>query len=167
MSIHTSFPKTISIGLLSILFYSCNQAIVDNIEKEKVDTPKSSSQITKTVSVNNDTLIIDQTCAVIISADSLQIAKRKKELGQDFYVGADDYAFYLNETQKFLDSLKLKTIDCNGKKFLKFIYADKKVEFIDLTNLDELWKVYFFSPSKKSKSVDMTMIDEEYKNYFK
>lgn len=161
---------TITFGLTFFLFSSCGQT--NNIKpesEEKIDTskPKSISQTQDKTISNNDTLIVDKTCAVIVSADSLQIEKRKKELGQDFYVGADDYAFYLNETQKFLDSIKLKTIDCNGKKFLKFIYADKKQELINLTNLDELWKVYLFDPKRESKSVDMTMIDEEYKNYFK
>lgn len=170
MKLTTSSIVTITLGLSLVLFTSCDQKNDKMIErKEKNDTSKtkSASETADKPVSTSDTLIVDETCAVIVSADSLQIEKRKKKLGQDFYVGADDYAFYLNETQIFLDSIKLKTIDCNGKKFLKFIYADKHQELIKLTNLDELWKVYFFDPTRKSKSVDMTMIDEEYKNYFK
>jgi len=160
--------KTLSVGLIALMFTSCSQATnSDNAQIDQIDTTKKVENKVETKVANNDALIVDQTCAVIVSADSLQIAKRKKELGQDFYIGADDYAFYLNETQKFLDSIKLKTINCDSKKFLKFIYADKKQELINLTHLDELWKVYLFDPKRKSKSVDMTMIDEEYKNYFK
>ncbi len=165
MTFLKSISKTLLIELTATIFASCNQA--SNNDNNQIDTTKKIATQVETKTVNTDTLIVDQTCAVIVSADSLQIAKRKKELGEDFYVGADDYAFYLNETQKFLDSVKLKTIDCNGKKFLKFIYADKKQELINLTKLDELWKVYLFDPKKKSKSIDMTMIDEDYKNYFK
>lgn len=168
MTILNSTLKTLFLGLGSIFFTSCNEASnADKNQIEQLDTSKKVTTQVETKLTNKDTLIVDQTCAIIISADSLQIAKRKKELGQDFYVGADDYAFYLNETQKFFDSVKLKTIDCNSKKFLKFIYADKKQELIDLTHLDELWKVYLFDPKRKSKIIDMTMIDEEYKNYFK
>lgn len=164
MTLFNFTSKTLFWGLGAIILASCNWTSNDI---NKIDTSKKAVNRVETKITNNDTLIINQTCAVIISADSLQIAKRKKELGQDFYVGADDYAFNLNEAQKFLDSVKLKTFNCNGKKFLKFIYADKKQELINLTSLDELWKVYLFDPIKKSKSVDMTMIDEEYKNYFK
>ena len=167
MILFNFISKTLFWGLSAIILASCNQATNENNKIDKIGTSKKVVNQVETKIANSDTLIIDQTCAVIISADSLQIAKRKKELGQDFYVGADDYAFYLNETQEFLDSVKLKTVDCNGKKILKFIYADKKQELINLTNLDELWKVYLFDPTKKSKSIDMTMIDEEYKNYFK
>jgi len=166
MTSFKSISKTIFLGLTMLA--SCNQAYNNDDNRiDQTDTTKNVVKQVETKITNNDTLIIAQTCAVIVSADSFQIAKRKKELGQDFYVGADDYAFYLNETQRFLDSVKLKIVDCNGKKFLKFIYADKKQELINLTNLDELWKVYLFDPKNKSKSVDMTMIDEEYKNYFK
>jgi hypothetical protein len=160
-------PKTTFLGLITIMISSCNQSIkTENINAKKNNTPEIVIQKVTTKITNDDTLIIENTSAVIVSADSLQMEKRKKELGKDFYAGADDYAFYLNETQKFLDSVKLKTIDCNGKKYLKFVYTDRSIELINLTNLDELWKVYFFSPSKKSVSVDMTMIDEEYKKYF-
>ena len=163
MTFFVSIPRIILLGLTVIIVSSCNQA--SNNEKDNVEKVDTSKKV-ETKIANNDTLIIDKTCAVIVIADSLQIEKRKKELGQDFYIGADDYAFYLNETQKFLDSVKLKTIDCNGIKYLKFV-SDKRLELINLTNLDELWKVYFFSPNKKSVSIDMTMIDEEYKKYFK
>jgi hypothetical protein len=162
--------STITFGLIIFLFSSCGQTNNNKAAiKEKIDTLKVAS-ITPTQDKffsNNDTLIVDKTCAVIVTADSLQIEKRKKELGENFYIGSDDYLFYLNEMQLFLDSVKLKTIDCNGKKFLKFLYADNRQELINLTNLDELWKVYLFDPKRKSKSVDMTIIDQEYKNYFK
>ena len=159
---------TITLGLTILLFSSCSETNNNKTESnEKTDTSKAISPPQGKIILNNDTLTVDKTCAVIVSADSMQIEKRKKELGDDFYVGADDYAFHLSESQKFLDSVKLKMIDCNGKKFLKFIYADNRQELIPLTNLDELWKVYLFDPKRKSKSVDMTIIDEEYKNYFK
>lgn len=155
---------TIPIGLITIFIGACDQTKNDKIDH--IDT--TNKVITSLVTTaNSDTLFISQTCAVIVIADSIQIEKRKKELGQDFYIGADDYVFYLNETKTYFDSLKLKTINCTGKKFLKFLYADNKQELLNLTNLDELWQVYLFDPKRKSKKVDMTIIDEEYKNYFK
>ncbi len=116
---------------------------------------------------NSDTLIIDQTCAVFVSADSLQIEKKKKEFGDDFYVVADDYMYYLYETRIFLDSMKLKIVNCDSKKFLKFVYASQKPELIDLRNSDRLWEVYLFDPKRKSKAIDIIMIKEAYTDFFK
>jgi hypothetical protein len=154
----------LSLIITSACILSCKNERNNEEKNEKYDTvfQKVNSNI-----FDNDTLIVDKTCAVMVSADSFQIEKRKNESGEDFYVAADDYAFYLNETKKFLDSVKLRTIMCNGKKYLKFINSENNQELINLSNLDELWKVYFFSPNKKSVVIDMTMINEEYTKYFK
>jgi hypothetical protein len=168
MNFFYSISKSIFPGLAAILLSSCNQKSPNgNLKTDQLDTTNRIISQEKQIIATNDTLIVNKTCAVIVTADSLQIAKRKEELGDEFYIGADDYAFYLNETQIFLDSVKLKTIDCKGKKYLKFIYIDNKQEVINLTDLDELWKVYLFDPKRNSKSINMTMINEEYTSYFK
>ena len=117
---------------------------------------------------NSDTLIISEKSAIFYQPDSMQIEKRKKEVGEEnFYIGIDDYAFYINSSFEFLDSIKQPVIEVVGKKVLKFIYSNKQTEVIKLDTLPELWGMYFFSPEKMPRLVDMTIIEEEYKNYFK
>ena len=69
--------KTFPVGLIALIFTSCSQATnIDNTKKDQIDTTKKVVINVETKVANNDTLIVDQTCAVIVSADSLQIAKR-------------------------------------------------------------------------------------------
>jgi hypothetical protein len=121
-----------------------------------------------TAITNFDTLTVDKKAAVFYSPDTTQIAKRKKEIGEEnFYVGADDYLFSMNASHEFLDSIKLTILNAKDKKYLKFIHSDKSQTIIKLDTLAELWGIYFFDPNKRQKLVDMTIIDEEYKSYFK
>ena len=134
----------------------------------QTDTTHRTLTASPTNSPNNDTLIVDRQAAVFIEPDTLQIEKRKKQVGEeDFYTGADDYLFYMNTAHEFLDSVKLTTLNTKDKKFIKFITSDKTQQVIRLDKLDELWSIYFFEPTKKAKQVDMTIIDEEYKSYFR
>lgn len=134
----------------------------------QTDTANRTLTASATNSLNDDTLIVDRQAAVFIEPDRLQIEKRKKQVGEeDFYVGADDYLFYMNTAHEFLDSVKLTTLSAKDKKFIKFVHSDKTQKVIRLDKLDELWSIYFFDPTKKAKQVDMTIIDEEYKSYFR
>jgi hypothetical protein len=157
--------------LLLLTLTSCST----NIEKkDKSNTQQphadSSSQVKDTpVTVANfDTLTIDKKAAVFYSPDTIQIAKRKKEIGEDdFYAGADDYLTYMQTSHDFLDSAKLPILEAKDKKYLKFIYNNKSQTVVKLDTLSELWGIYLFNPSKKEKLVDMTIMNEEYKRYFK
>jgi hypothetical protein len=134
----------------------------------QTDTTQKPLRTTTTSSSTSDTLIVDRQAAVFIEPDSLQIEKRKKQVGEEnFYAGADDYLFYMNTSHEFLDSVKLTTFNAKNKKFIKFIHSDKTQQVIKLDKLPELWNIYFFDPTKKAKQVDMTIIDEEFKSYFK
>ena len=161
--------KPTSILLYIFLFTSC----INNDHAGKIlqqPTVESSGKVKDTLATvaNFDTLIIDRKAAVFYSPDSIQIEKRKKEIGEDdFYVGADDYLNYLQTSQDFLVSVKLPILDAKDKKYLKFIINDKSQTVIKLDTLPELWGIYFFNPGKKEKLVDMTMIYEEYNNYFR
>jgi hypothetical protein len=165
------------IVLLSLTLASCSDSShqdTTSIRSTQGDTTFQTDTTHKilTASVattaNNDTLIVDKQAAVFIEPDSLRIEKRKKQIGEeDFYMGADDYLFYMNTAHEFLDSIKLTTLNAKEKKFIKFIRSDKTQQVIKLDKLPELWSIYFFDPTKKAKQVDMTLIDEEYKRYFK
>ena len=133
---------------------------------KKTDVPKQ----TGSVIINKekiDTITINEKAAVLYRPDTTQIDKRKKQVGEeDFYVGVDDYLFSMHTANDYLDSMKLKVFDVEGRKILRFIKKDNSQELIKLDTLPELWGVYLFEPEKRPKLVDMTSIDEEYKNYF-
>jgi hypothetical protein len=134
----------------------------------QINTTNRTATTLLSVLPNNDTLTVDQQAVVFIEPDSLQIEKRKIEVGEEnFYAGADDYLFYMNNAHEFTDSLHLTAFNAKNKKFIKFIRSDKTQEIINLDKLPELWNIYFFDPLKTAKQVDMTIIDEEYKSYFK
>jgi hypothetical protein len=155
------------LGLALLIQSGCNDN-EQNITNSKSTNKKSNSSNHDkgSILISNDTLVIRQKCAVIVTPDSIQIKRRQKELGEDFYIGLDDYLFYLNESQDFFNQVKLKTISCDGKKFLKFLQLNKTTEIIDLSNLDELYKIYLFEPTKPSKQIDMTITKDEYNQYF-
>lgn len=115
---------------------------------------------------SNDTLIVDKQAAVFIEPDSLQVDKKKKQVGEEvFYIGADDYLFYMNTAHHFLDSMKMSILYVKEKKFIKFIRNDKSQQVIRTDTLNELWSLYLFDPTKKAKQIDITIIDQEYKSY--
>ncbi|HEY4967557.1 MAG TPA: hypothetical protein VII28_14225 [Puia sp.] len=158
------------IPLLLATLLSCSAP--DN--KGKSDLPPTTNDSSVNVKnqepkvENSDTLIIYKKAAVFFSPDTMQIAKRKMEIGEDnFYAGADDYLNYLQTSHDFLDSVKLLILDAKDKKYLKFIRYDKSQSIIKLDTLKELWGVYLFDPREKEKLAAMTTIDEDYKDYFK
>ena len=117
---------------------------------------------------NNDTLVIENRSAIIYEPTDKRINKLKKEFGEeDFYTSADDYLFYLNESNKYLESQKMKIVMTKNDKVLKFILADKSVTTIKLDLEKEIWGIYLFDPKQQPKRIDMTAIDEEYKEYIK
>jgi hypothetical protein len=165
------------IVLLSLTLSSCadsshqDTTTIESLPSDttlQTDTAHPTMTMSETNSANSDTLIVDRQAAVFIEPDSLQIERRKKLVGEEnFYIGADDYLFYLNIAGQFLDSVKLTTLNAKDKKYLKFVGSDNSQQLIRLDKLDELWSIYFFDPTKKAKQVDMTTIDEEYKSYFR
>jgi hypothetical protein len=125
------------------------------------------SQISQAITMNLDTLTITKRSSVFYSPDSIQISKRKKEIGEEtFYAGADDYLYYMHTSYDFLDSIKLPIFESKEKKYLKFVGNDKIEYIIKLDTLPELWGVYLFDPRKRPKIADMTNISDEVKNYF-
>jgi len=116
----------------------------------------------------NDTLIVNSRAAVFITPDSLQMEERRKQVGEDnFQIGMDDYAFYMNEAYEFLSAEKMTILETTGKKYIKFLLKDKAPKLIQIEKLPELWSIYFFDPRKRAKEIDMINIKEAYKNYFK
>lgn len=115
---------------------------------------------------NNDTLYIDSVSAIFYEPDTIRIEQRKKSVGEEnFYIGAEDYKYYMYLSREFLDSMKMSIRSSANKKYLKFI-ALSSTKVIKLDTLPELWGVYFFDPRKDPKQVNIIDIDSEYHRYF-
>jgi hypothetical protein len=127
---------------------------------------KKSATIIPHIYPNNDTLYIDSITAVFYIPDTTRIAQQKKLVGEeDFYIGADDYSYYMHMSHEFLDSMKMCIRYSDNKKYLKFI-SQSTTKVIKLDTLPELWGIYFFDPAKHPIKVDMIEIDSEYHRYF-
>jgi hypothetical protein len=147
------------------LIESNNQnGIQKKVELQNVKISKSNILVKS----KNDTLVIENTSAIIYEPTDERINKLKKEVGEeDFYIAADDYLFYLNESNKYLESQKIQIVMTKSNKVLKFISADKSVTIIKLDLEKEIWGIYLFDPKQKPKKIDMTATADEFKEYTK
>ena len=157
------------------ILISCNRK--ENHSEENQESAKSTSnkkienrKVENTGTTKNvtDTITVKSPLAIIIEPTDKQIEKRKKEVGEeDFYIGADDYMFYLNESTKTFNKNKLKVLNIKNDKIIKFEMETGNNAILELNGEDELWKIYLFDPKLKPKKIDMTDSENEYKKYFK
>jgi hypothetical protein len=152
-------------GFIAVIFYSCSGDKKDpSVPANKDSEPAKVQPVYK--KQESDTLIVTSRSAIFYSPDSIQIEKRKKEIGEhEFYIGADDYAYYSNESWNYLEKMKLPLVMAINKNYLKFI-SPGKTTLIRIDTLPELWGVYLFDPKKHPYQADIMDMEEEYKNYF-
>lgn len=169
--------KIIQILLILFTLISCNKKEKQNIENLKIDqnvlkennetkiAKKAQNQIyTKKES---DTVTIENQIAVIFEPTDKSIEKRKREIDEeDFYIGADDYMWYLNESNKFFEKQKIKVLNVKNDKILKFVGENRNITLIKLENEKELWGIYLFDLKQKPKRINMTDTEMELKEYF-
>jgi hypothetical protein len=164
----------------SILFalftlISCNQKEnhrEENLKEAKTILSKKNenrkAKNTETSKNVIDTIIVKSQIAIIIEPTEKQIEKRKKEVGEeDFYIGADDYMFYINESTKTFNKNNLKILNIKNDKIINFALENGNNAILELNDEGELWQIYLFDPKLKPKKIDMTESENEYKNYFK
>lgn len=148
--------------VIIIICYSCNEESKKKAVSGKKKTPKSNA------TVNNDTLFVRTTMAVAYEPDNTTIEKRKKAIGEkNFRIGQDDYLFYMNYSQEFLNKVKIPVQEAGKRKYLKFIQADNSYTLIKTDTLSDLWGIFFFKPTRKPLLADITVIQHEYRKYFK
>ena len=165
----------ISVVLALFTLISCNQTVnqkeenlnsITTISEKKVSTKKINN--TKSSKNGIDTVVIKNQTAIIIEPTDKQIEKRKKEVGEeDFYIGADDYMWYLNESTETFRKNKLNVLSIKNGKIIKFEMENGNNAILELNGKDELWQIYLFDPKLKPKKIDMTDSENEYKTYFK
>lgn len=154
--------------LLALIFYSCNS---DTVQKP---TNHENSPLAKEIDINasasstdSNVLIINTKTAVFYEPDSIQIEKRKSQGNEeDFYAGADDYLWYMNESFNYLDSVQLPITNVREKRILKFVNVDGESTIINLDTLSDLWGVYFFDGQKSPMEADILDIGSDYNKYF-
>jgi hypothetical protein len=164
-----------SVFLAFFTLISCNQIVnhkednldsVTTISEKKVENKKNdNAEISKN---RIDTILVKNQTAIIIEPTDKQIEKRKKEVGEeDFYIGADDYMWYLNQSTETFRKNKLNVLKIKNGKTIKFEMENGNNAILELNGEDELWRIYLFDPKLKPKKIDMTDSENEYKNYFK
>ncbi len=165
--------KSVFLAIFTLI--SCNQIVkhkednldsVTTISEKKVENKKNdNAEISKN---RIDTIVVKNQTAIIIEPTDKQIEKRKKEVGEeDFYIGADDYMWYLNESTETFRKNKLNVLNIKNGKTMKFEMENGNNAILELNEEDELWQIYLFDPKLKPKKIDMTDSENEYKTYFK
>jgi len=158
--------------LLALILTACTkkESTTKNLD------PNDSSTILKTPDrqkrvfnkQESDTMTITSKTAVFYVPDNKRIEERKKAVGEEaFMMGADDYLFYLNNSQEFLEKQKLTVNITEHEKILQFILTDKSKVYVKLDTLQELWGIFLFDPRTAPKLIDMVTIEEEYQKYYK
>ena len=165
--------KSVFLAIFTII--SCNQTVnqkddnlksVTTVSEKKIENKKNdNAEISKNI---NDTIVIKNQTAIIIEPTEKQIEKRKKEVGDEvFYIGADDYMWYLNESTETFHNNKLNVLNIKNGKIIKFEMENGNNSILESNAEDELWQIYLFDPKLKPKKIDMTDSENEYKTYFK
>ena len=139
----------VGVVLFALLaLFSCIEKQSKNTEKLKIKP-----------NIENDTIVIKEKTAIMYEPTDKAIEKWKKEVGEeDFYIGADDYLFYLNESYKYLESKHLKILKTKNNKTLEFVSANETKTIIQLNNESEIWGIYFFDPKQKPKGMNWKWI---------
>ncbi len=120
------------------------------------------------MSKNADTLVIRSKCALVYEPTEKNIEKRKKEVGEeDFYVGADDFLYYINESTEFLKSKNVTIVTTENDKILKFILNDGSIVVKNLDLEKEMFGIYLFDPRKEPQKIDITATREEFESFIK
>lgn len=165
--------KYILLLLGLFIMISCNENKKKDLEKsnivgKKIIVSKKLTTNNLLSKVSNDTIIIESKCAVIYEPTEKYIEKSKKDVGEEnFYVGADDFLFYISEANEYLESKKIKIITTENDKILKFISNNKRVAIVKPDLEKELFGIYLFDPKQDPKKINITAISDEFESYMK
>lgn len=134
--------------------------------KDTTSLPKQ--PVTPSTPIITDTLIINTKSATFYTPDSLQVAKRMKEVGEEnFRAGADDYMYYMHVSIDYLEKHGIPVISAKHKKYISFNMPGQPASIVKLDTLKDLWGIYLFNPGQAPHFTDILAIEDEYKAYFK
>lgn len=93
---------------------------------------------------NSDTLeMINNPFVLMVQPTEADINQMKKEMGEDFYIMADDVMWYQSEMITHLDSLKIETRNTEDKNF-SFRNEAKKVFSLKAKITEPGWHYFYF-----------------------
>jgi len=156
-----------------LMIVSCNESKkrIDKKLEKNIQNPiisKTHESNILLTSKNTDTLVIRSKCALVYEPTEKNIEKRKKEVGEeDFYVGADDFLFYIYESTEFLKSKNVSIVTTEKDKILKFVSNNGRVVIKNLNSEKEMFGIYLFDPRKEPQKIDITATSEEFESFIK
>ena len=116
------------------------------------------------VDANPDTAdfqTINKSCAILVNPTKEQIELMEKEYGEDFYTIADDNTFYQANAMEVLDSLDIKTVMADQKRYLKLMDRKKDWTLDIRQNGAPGWNLILFSLGKRPKVVSAININND------
>lgn len=146
-----------------ILLYTFLFLSILSCKKEEKYVKIKKQPLTKN---SNDTIFIQEKCAVFISCTQDEIEREKKEYGEEnFYIGIDDKNYYDFEAKTILENKKIKIVNVNHQKVI--VFKSKKGDFTVLRDtISEIRCTYLFEPNQLPKHISSIDIEDEYKIYF-
>lgn len=130
---------------------------------EKIETAAAPSEPTVSAAGAEK---VSHPCAILYSPDSAQLAKLKKENGEEaFFTIADDNSNYLADARIFLEGKGVKIMEPTSGK-MHFQSKTGNATTIDLSDPKYNWEVWLYDGNKLNK-IDVTDIENEYKKYMK
>lgn len=141
-------------------FAACHES---KIPEEKMETAAAPPQPTVSAAGAEK---ISHPCAILYSPDSAQLAKLKKENGEEaFFTIADDNSNYMADARIFLEGKGVKIMEPTGGK-MHFLSKTGNATTIDLSDPKYNWEAWIYDGNKLSK-IDLTDIENEYKKYMR
>ncbi|PSL48246.1 hypothetical protein CLV51_1021111 [Chitinophaga niastensis] len=157
--------------LLPVVFFAftaCHESKAP-IENSTATAPPPQETPAKQDAVANATESksqISTPCAIFYSPDSIQLAKLKKDNGEEaFYTIADDYQNYMTDARIFLEGKGVKILEPTGGK-ISFLSKSGSKTTLNLSDIKYSWEVWLFDGNALHKA-DVTDFEDEYHRYMK
>ncbi len=106
--------------------------------------------------------LADQQKFIFKSPNSKEIDEFKKEIGEDFYIIADDVNFYRSNAYQLLDSLNKKYY-FTDKRFVRFVMQNQDTLYMDTKKTDMHWYILISDGIKKPMTYNLDYLDEYFK----
>ena len=150
-----------------IFFNACKSH--RNIDKDHV-IKKAVPKYTKPPSSNLDTLFITEPSAVFYYPDSIQFEQIKTSTAPSvFQSQTHEFHFQARNARIVIkrDWPKLKVVENQNCRFIKFTMKGLSTKIIDLNNFNDFSGIVLFGEKKQPRQIDMMNIETELYYYYK
>lgn len=149
-------------------YCGCIQQASTKEEKKQVEKGIVQT-IKKPGSTFQDTLTLQGSVVVIFNPDSLQRLKIKEINKPLVFENLEHDNFYQMRNSRNTIAAqwpKLKVVETNKARYLKFIKKDNTVVIIDLDSINDIGGILLFNGVKAPQQIDMMNIETELNYYF-